>query len=425
MAKEQWPYPVNVKGQVKAQQVSLDTKLRVQDGTTTLDPLELGVGKSKVTGQLSVTTGKPRTKLVFKLASPSLALAEVAVPTKGTAPAAATKVAPKSKFIFSEDPIDLSGLRTVDANGDLAVDALVLPDGRKLDHVHLQFVLQNGVLDAPVVQGGIFGGRVVARVKLDANRDKDAALNLHLDANGLDLPAILAAAGIKREVRGGKTSVNADIAARGGSLHQWASTASGTATAIVGQATIVTANDNADPTFNKLAEAVNPFRKTDPSTELQCAVIRLPLSSGMAKVDRSIGIETNKIGATASGTLDFRNETLDLSIKPQLRKGVTLNIDQFASLVHFRGPFSAPTVGVDAKASAETVATLGAAVATGGTSLLGQILLKGATADTGAPCQIALGHVTQTTATAAPPSPADKQAPANELGKALGKLFGR
>ena len=425
LMQQQWPYPVNIKGEVKAQQVVLDTKLRVQDGTTTLDPLELGVGKSKVTGQLSVTTGKPRTKLAFKLASPSLALAEVSVPAKGAAAAVASKPAPKSKFIFSEDPIELSGLKTVDANGDLAVDALVLPDGRKLDHVHLQFALQNGVLDAPVIQGGIFGGKIAARVKLDANRDKDAALNLHLDANGLDLPAILAAAGIKREVRGGKTSVNADIAARGDSLHQWASTASGTATAIVGQATIVTPSDNADPTFNKLAEAVNPFRKTDPSTELQCAVIRLPLSSGIAKVDRSIGIETNKIGATASGTLDFRNETLDLSIKPQLRKGITLNIDQFASLVHFHGPFSAPTVGVDAKASAETVATLGAAVATGGTSLLGQILLKGATADTGAPCQIALGHVTQTAATSAPASPADKQAPANDLGKALGKLFGR
>ena len=50
--------------------MSVDTKLRVQDGTTTLDPLELGVGKSKVTGQLSVITGKPRTKLTFKLASP-------------------------------------------------------------------------------------------------------------------------------------------------------------------------------------------------------------------------------------------------------------------------------------------------------------------------------------------------------------------
>ena len=328
--------------------------------------------------------------------------------------------------MFSEDPIDLSGLKALDASGDLAVDALVLPDGRKLDHVHLQFSLQNGALDAPIVQAGIFGGKVSARVKLDASHDKDAALNAHVDANGLELPAILAEAGIKRDVHGGKTSLSADITARGASLHQWASTASGIATATVGQATFGKPADNSDPIFNKLAEAVNPFRKVDPSTDLQCAVIRLPLSSGIARVDRSIGIETNKIGATASGTLDFRNETLDLSIKPQLRKGITLNIDQFASLVHLRGSFSAPTVGVDAKASAETIATLGAAVATGGASLLGQVLLKGATADTGAPCEVALGHVSQAGAATPATSAGDKRAPANnDLGKALGKLFGR
>ena len=127
--------------------------------------------------------------------------------------------------------------------------------------------------------------RLSARVKVDANRDKDAALNLHLDASGLDLAAILAEAGIKREVHGGKTSVNADIAVRGGSLHQWASSASGIATVIVGQTTIGHPTDNADPNFNKLAEAVNPFRKVDPSTEVQCAVIRLPLASGIARVD--------------------------------------------------------------------------------------------------------------------------------------------
>jgi hypothetical protein len=191
------------------------------------------------------------------------------------------------------------------------------------------------VLDAPAVQAAMLGGKVSAHLKLDANRDKDAALNLHLDASGLDLQAILAEAGIKREIRGGKTSINADIAARGGSLHQWAGSASGTATVIVGPASMGHPTGNSDAAFNKLAEAVNPFRKVDPSTELQCAVIRLPLAGGIAKVDRSIGFETNKIGATASGTLDFRNETLDLSIKPQLRKGISLNIDQFASLVHF------------------------------------------------------------------------------------------
>jgi AsmA family protein len=425
LAQHRWPYPITLKGQVNNQQVAVDSKLRVDDATIALDPLELGVAKSKVSGRLAVTPGKPRPKLVFKLAAPTLALADMALPVKGGA-APAARATPKSRFMFSEDPIDFSALRSVDASGDVAVDALTQADGRKLDHVNVQLSLVNGVLDAPVVQAGIYGGRVTARLKIDANRDKDAAINLHLDASGLELALMLAQAGIKRDIKGGKTSVNADITARGDSLHQWASSANGMATVIVGPASIGHPTDNSDAAFNKLAEAVNPFRQVDPSTELQCAVIRLPLANGVAKVDRTIGIETNKIGATASGTLDFRNEMLDLSIKPQLRRGITLNIDQFASLVSFHGPFNAPTVGVDAKASAATVATLGAALATGGTSLLGQVLYKGATADTGAPCQIALGKTSPAAESSAAAGGANKSAPANnELGKALGKLFGR
>jgi len=277
--------------------------------------------------------------------------------------------------------------------------------------------------NAPVVQAGLFGGTLAAHIKIDATREKDAALNLHVDAKSLELAAMLAEAGIKREVRGGKTSVNADIAARGSSLHQWADTANGNVLVVMGPASLGHPSAGGDAAFNKLADAVNPFRTVDSTTEIQCAVIRLPLSGGTARVDRSIGIETNKIGANASGTLDFGTETLDLSIKPQIRKGISLNIDQIASLVHFHGPFSAPVVGVDAKASAATVATLGAAVATGGTSLLGQVLLKSATADGGAPCQIALGHAGGRSD--APQAAAAQPAPANDLGKALGKLFSR
>jgi uncharacterized protein involved in outer membrane biogenesis len=170
LAQKRWPYPVSLKGQVNGQDASVVTKLRVEEKIVTLNPLELGVGKGKVTGEMAVVKGKPRPKLTFKLASPSLAFAALALPAKGAAPAVA-KAAPKSRYIFSEDPIDLSALKSVDASGDLAVDALVLPDGRKLDHVHLQLSLQNGVLDAPVVQAEIYGGKVSAHLKVDANRD--------------------------------------------------------------------------------------------------------------------------------------------------------------------------------------------------------------------------------------------------------------
>ncbi|MEP6942267.1 MAG: AsmA family protein [Betaproteobacteria bacterium] len=422
LAQRRWPYPVALKGQINGQQASVDTKIKVQDQTVTLDPLELGIGKSKVVGQMNVVSGKARPRLSFKLAATTLSLADLALPVKAGAVRPATAPV-KSRYVFSDAPIDLGALRSVDADGELSADTLLLRDGRKLDHARLQFKLQDGVLDAPVVQAGIFGGTLAARIKIDATHDKDAALNLHVDARSLDLAAILAEAGIKRELRGGKTSVNADIAARGASLHQWADSANGSVLAVVGPASMGHPSAGGDAAFNKLADAVNPFRNVDSTTEIQCAVIRLPLSSGTSRIDRSIAIETNKIGANASGTLDFGTEMLDLSIKPQVRKGISLNIDQIASLVRFHGPFSAPVVGVDAKASAATVATLGAAVATGGASLLGQVLLKSATADGAAPCQIALGKAGARSD--APPATAAQPAPSNDLGKALGKLLGR
>jgi hypothetical protein len=160
---------------------------------------------------------------------------------------------------------------------------------------------------------------------------------------------------------------------------------------------------------------------------LQCAVIRLPLKNGIASIDRSIAGETNKLGATASGTLDFRSETLDLSIKPQIRQGIPIAVPQVAELVRFRGPFTSPSVGIDATATAATVARLGAAVYTGGLSIIGESLIAQATADPGAPCQIALGRGTGANVAAAksatnanPPKTA-----AEGVGKALGHLLGR
>ena len=423
LAQRRWPYPISIKGQVNREDTSVAAKLRIEDNTVTLDPLELATGKSKLVGRMDVITGKPRPKLKFNFTAPALALE--ALPLAGAVQAPASKSAPKSKYIFGESPISFSGLRAVDATGDLALDALVLPQGQRLEHVRFQLSLQNGILDAPVIQADALGGTLSAQLKVDANHETDPAFTLKMDAKNLDLAAVLATFDIKREVRGGKTSINADLSAHGASPRRWASSASGTFTAIVGPATLRNAKGELDSALNRLAEAVNPFRNVDASTELNCAVIRLPLRDGIAHVDRTIAIETNKVAASASGTLDFRDETLDLSIKPQLRQGINVNVAEIAQLVRFRGPFSSPTVAIDAVATAATVARIGAAVQTGGASLLGEMLLSQATADSSAPCQVALDHATShNTSTSAKTSNKPSE-PAQDIGKALNRLLGR
>jgi hypothetical protein len=204
----------------------------------------------------------------------------------------------------------------------------------------------------------------------------------------------------------------------------------GRARAVVGPATLVNAKLDPNIWFDRIAQLVNPFRTVQPSTEMHCAVVRLPLAGGVARIDRSIAVETRELDVSVSGTLDFRNETLDLSIKPRVRQGIPIDIPQIAELVRFHGPFTAPTVGVDAMASAATIARIGAAVGTGGLSIIGETLLSGVThgGDGGSgSCAIALGKADTASASRTEGSkPATATAPvADDLGKALGKLFGK
>ena len=123
---------------------------------------------------------------------------------------------------------------------------------------------------------------------------------------------------------------------------------SGTILVVVGPATLARANTQEQSAASQVAAALDPFRSVDAATELRCAVVRLPLANGVANFDRAIALETAKIAASASGTLDFRNETLDLAVKPQIREGIKVDVSQFASLVRIRGSFAKPAVAIDA-----------------------------------------------------------------------------
>jgi len=318
-------------------------------------------------------------------------------------------------------------LRSFDADGDIAIGRLLLAEGRHIDKVVARFTLVNGRLEAPALEAVAFGGSAKARLVIDASAGHGPTIALRGDAQNVDLGSVLAAFGDARDVKGGKTAIAIDVSTHGNSPHQWMSGATGNVTASVGPASLSNAKLNLDSALARLGDAVNPFRRSDPTTEVECVGIRLPLRDGIARLDRSVAMETRKIGVIASGTLDFRNETLDLSFNPRVRQGIAIEIPQIAQLVRLKGTFKSPAVTIDAVASAATVARLGVAVGTGGWSLLGEALLSRVeAANTGNLCQIALGRAPSSeAATSAPPARSPVGKSVDEVGKALGKLFGR
>ncbi len=424
LTQRRWPYPVSLKGEINGKSATIATKLRVERQAVNLDELQLGVGQSSMTGQVSVASGDARRKMTLKIDAARLALADLPL---GSQRSNAETRAAGDAHVFADIPLRFDALRASDIDGDVSIGVLLLADGRHLDDVRAQFTVRDGKVAAPLVHASLFGGTVQGRIDLDARLGHEPVMTLHLEAKGLDAAALLAAAGSKREVRGGKTDVKIDLVAHGQSPRQWAGSATGSVVALVGPATLANTRLDLESPLTRLAEAVNPFFKVDPSTELQCAVARLPLKNGVAQIDRSIAFETKKYGASASGSIDFRSETLDLAIKPHVREGVPIKVPQIAELVRFRGPFKSPAVAIDAVGTATTVARIGAAVYTGGLSIIGESLLSSATAAEGNLCHIALGR------SAGRDTPSVADAPTKKpgipivdgIGKAIGKAFRR
>ena len=428
LAERRLPYPVAVQGEVDGKKTSAAVKVRRADGLVELQDIDVTSGASNVKGRVEIREAGPRTTWTVDLASPSLAVDDLPLP-RAAAPAtkkASVGTPGTARFLFADTALPFDALRTQNANGEVTIGRLALADGRALDRVHAKFTLHDGKLAAPTLQALAYGGTISGSLAVDATRGRAPAITLRLEGRDLDLAALLAAAGVARQVRGGKTNVAIDVTMHGDSPHQWMSGINGNARAVVGPASLVNAKLDPAVTFDRLAEAVNPFRTVNPTTELQCVVIRLPLVAGVAQIDRSIAMETKEIDASMSGTLDFRSETLDLSIRPRVRQGIPIEIPQIAELVRFRGPFAAPTVAVDAMASTAAIARIGAAIGTGGLSVLGESIFARSSAGAGA-CDVALGKVASGIAKPATDTPKRSSPPTggDDLSKALKGLFGR
>jgi uncharacterized protein involved in outer membrane biogenesis len=388
------PYPLALDGSVAGRKASVATVLALADGDYRLGDLRLAWGAATLRGEFTVRTAGPRPRFVFDLAAGPLAPGDLPpLPNHGAAPAPVPL--PASTRVFADDAVDFALLKAFDADGHLAVERLALPDGRRIERISANVALRDARLDASLLTAAMLGGTVRAQLQIDGRDARQPAIRLRGEAKGLELAALLALAGVKREVRGGSTDVSADIATRGVSPRQWAGNATGQVVANVGAATVPTTRADADSAFGRLAELVNPFRSIDAATVLVCGVVRLPLANGVARIDRSIGIETQKVGVAASGTIDFRNETLDLALKPRVKAGVEVKLLQVASLVRVKGSFAAPAVGIDAMASAQTAARVGAAVATAGLSVLGETLLGGVARGGESECALARGRTSR------------------------------
>jgi uncharacterized protein involved in outer membrane biogenesis len=228
----------------------------------------------------------------------------------------------------------------------------------------------------------VAGGQVQGRLELGARRGEPLRVKLRVQANALSLQALDALNYRGEHVRGGHANLRANLDAAGRTPHGLAASASGNVLLSVTDATVLGGAAMMERNVVvSLLQALLPKQEADKSLKIECAVVNLPLRSGVANIDRSIAMETDKLAVAASGELNLVAQTVALSFRPGVKKGIGLDPASLASLVMLQGPLHDPQIGIDMKGTAREAATIGAAVATAGLTLVGKRLLS-APADT-------------------------------------------
>jgi len=415
--------------------LSAAARVRDAQGAYAFDDLKASIGKSNLAGSGAISIGGPRPKVKAQLASTLLDLSELlpkgAVGQPETARSQKVPEPAQDKRVFPADPLPLGALKAADADLDLKVDRLVLPNKFSVEALAAHLVLSGGRLEVQPLSARIAGGTMTGQVALDASADKTAILAAKIDAKAMDLGQVLRQMGNPDLVTGTKTDLALNLRGSGGSVRDLMAGLNGDMQLVLGEGKIQTGFVEwlgAD-LLTQVVEKVNPFRKQDPYTELRCGVIRFAAKDGIASTDKGIAFETSKMIVVSSGTVSLKTEGIDFSLRPEARQAIGIGAGELVKLLRVRGTLAEPRVGIDELETAKTAASIGAAVATMGLSFLAETLVRKATADPH-PCQTALSKSAAPAKTGAAPStaaPSGKEAPKEEsgIGQFIRGLFGK
>ena len=386
--------------------IRLTAKFQSKDGTQLADPLQLTLGQSAISGKVSMRTDAARPDVSAHLTAKEIDFAHLAGPAK--------KPAAAGGRVFSEAPFPLEPLHGFDGDAEVTIDWLVLPNKLPLEAVRARATLTRGHLDAQLLAARLGGAPISGRVLVNAPVPANPTLAVSADGKGVSLEKVATALGHAGTVSGGSTDFAVRLNGPAEWLHRFVGWGNGEVRVSIGPARISgTGLDAFGGVLTNIVDRINPLSRTEPYTDLKCAVVRLPVRDGVATVDRTIAYETAKVSAVGAGEINLRTEALDLAIHPTT--GLGISATNLAKLVRVTGTLSAPTIGIDTLGSAQAALSVGGAFLTGGLSLLGEALLSKATADPH-PCQTALA------ASGAPSKPA----PATDeggIGGAVRRLF--
>ncbi len=119
-----------------------------------------------------------------------------------------------------------------------------------------------------------------------------------------------------------------------------------------------------------LLDAINPLTKQAPYLDVDCGVIHFNVERGIAKTTQGLVLKTSKVTFIGGGSIDLGDEKLQLDITAKARTGFGINANSIIKIIRLGGSIKHPKIKVAAQGLIQSGVATGAAIASGGLSLI-------------------------------------------------------
>ncbi len=288
-------------------------------------------------------------------------------------------VAGKKEKWFSERPFKFDFIRNSEFQIDLKAGELISRWSR-LENLETRITTKNGQLQMPLT-ANLEPGNVDMTLEINVNKPV-MPVTFKLLATDVDTEQI---SNIRDEniVQDGNIDLDILIDSDGRSLHELMAGANGHFLLTVNSGRIsqtVLRLIGADILW-QMARLLNPFGKRRNYLDLECGVFGFRIDDGVAHSNKWIATRSKEVAVVGAGVINLDSEDVEIALTPKAREGIGVSASSLVKLVRLGGTLSDLKAEADPAGLLKSGAYIGAAVASGGLSLLAQGLFDRVTAN--------------------------------------------
>jgi len=280
------------------------------------------VGDSDLAGSSSFETGRARPYLRADLVSKRLDFDDLAgflgkAPQAGKGEAINPELAAQaareraSTRILPNTPYRLEKLRSMDADVRLKAKRINAPKW-PLDRMDGHLLLENGLVRLDPLNFGVAGGEVRSVIRMDASRSP-IRTRAQIAARGLNLGRLMPEMALARDAIG-KLGGNIVLSGNGNSIAAMLGSSDGQVAVGMGRGQI--SNLLMELAGIDIAEALKFLVTGDRKIPIRCAFGDFSVNDGVMTT-RALAFDTTDTIIVGNGTVNLRNETLDLTLRPR------------------------------------------------------------------------------------------------------------